>query len=89
MIPLCSASKWVLDSLDSHHFDSEWYGYHFPELVKIVNDNHLYAKLARVIGRRTTLNEESIPSLEEIVQDTAKATQIVEAARSSMGAFMS
>lgn len=63
----------------------EWYGYHFPELVKLVNDNHLYAKLARSIGRRTTLNDESIPMLEAIVSDTAKATQIVESARASMG----
>src|SRR5690606_9200665 len=23
----------------------EWYGWHFPELVKIVNDNYLYAKV--------------------------------------------
>ncbi|KAK3094708.1 hypothetical protein FSP39_005296 [Pinctada imbricata] len=28
----------------------EWYSYHFPELVKIVNDNYLYAKVARFIG---------------------------------------
>lgn len=63
----------------------EWYGYHFPELVKIVNDNNLYAQLARAIGRRGTLNDESIPMLEAIVADTTKAQQIVEAARHSMG----
>jgi len=63
----------------------EWYGYHFPELVKIVNDNHLYAQLARAIGRRTTLNDSSIPMLEAIVADSTKAQQIIEAARASMG----
>lgn len=43
--------------LSSLHF-SEWYGYHFPELVKIVNDNHMYVQLANLIGRRTTLTDE-------------------------------
>ena len=36
----------------------EWYSYHFPELVKIVNDNTLFAKLVRLIKRRTNINEE-------------------------------
>ena len=36
----------------------EWYGWHFPELVKIVNDNHQYALCARLIGDKSTLNEE-------------------------------
>jgi RNA processing factor Prp31 len=29
---------------------SEWYSWHFPELIKIVNDNILYARLVRLIG---------------------------------------
>lgn len=33
----------------------EWYGYHFPELVKIVNENYPYCKLITLIGRRETL----------------------------------
>ena len=36
----------------------EWYSYHFPELVKIVNDNTLFAKLVRLIKRRTNVTEE-------------------------------
>jgi len=31
----------------------EWYGWHFPELSKIVTDNHVYAKAVRKIGRKT------------------------------------
>lgn len=27
----------------------EWYSYHYPELVKIVSDNHLYAKVSTVV----------------------------------------
>ena len=30
----------------------EWYSYHFPELVKIVNDNSMYVKVTKVIKNR-------------------------------------
>lgn len=30
----------------------EWYGYHFPELAKIVNENYLYAKVVSLIKDR-------------------------------------
>jgi len=32
----------------------EWYGWHFPELSKILNDNILYAKTALKIGNRAS-----------------------------------
>ena len=35
----------------------EWYSYHFPELSKIVADNITFARLAQLIGRRSSLNE--------------------------------
>ncbi|XP_076609894.1 nucleolar protein 56 [Chaetodon auriga] len=63
----------------------EWYGYHFPELVKIVPDNSMYCRLAQLIGNRKELSEESLESLEEVVMDSAKAQSILEASRSSMG----
>jgi len=28
----------------------EWYGWHFPELVRIVPDNLQYAKVAKLLG---------------------------------------
>lgn len=31
----------------------EWYGWHFPELEKIVQDNILYAKAVKLMGDRT------------------------------------
>ncbi|GKE42437.1 probable nucleolar protein 5-2, partial [Tanacetum coccineum] len=31
----------------------EWYGWHFPELAKIVQDNILYAKSVKLMGYRT------------------------------------
>jgi hypothetical protein len=68
---------------------SEWYGWHFPELVKIINDNYMYAKLARAMKDKSTLTEESLEEIEEIVADPAKAKQILEAAKSSMGQDLS
>lgn len=64
---------------------SEWYGYHFPELIKIVPDNSMYCRLAQLIGNRKELSEESLESLEEVVMDSAKAQAILDASRSSMG----
>lgn len=36
----------------------EWYSWHFPELVKMLNDNILYARLVKAIGDKSTLVEE-------------------------------
>ncbi|XP_019736148.1 nucleolar protein 56 [Hippocampus comes] len=63
----------------------EWYGYHFPELVRIVPDNSMYCRLTRLIGNRKELTDESVESLEEVVMDNAKAQAILDASRSSMG----
>lgn len=63
----------------------EWYSYHFPELVKIVPDNHMYAKVAQFIKDRKSLTEESVEALEEILMDTEKAQAIVQASKMSMG----
>ena len=30
----------------------EWYGWHFPELAKIISDNILYAKSVKLMGNR-------------------------------------
>ena len=30
----------------------EWYGWHFPELTKIVTDNIQYAKVVKMMGNR-------------------------------------
>lgn len=63
----------------------EWYSYHFPELIKIVPDNQLYARVAHYVGDRKTLNDERLEGLEELVMDSTKAQSIMEAARMSMG----
>ncbi|EOR00754.1 hypothetical protein E3P92_01221 [Wallemia ichthyophaga] len=68
----------------------EWYGWHFPELVKIVPDNHQYALCARLIGDKSTLTEDLIPQLMEIIDDDeTRARNVIDAARSSMGTDIS
>lgn len=66
----------------------EWYSWHFPELVKIVNDNYLYAKVAKFIEDKSKLSEDNISDLTDIVGDEDKAKEIVEAAKASMGRFL-
>merc|ERR1711865_927669 len=63
----------------------EWYSWHFPELVKIVNDNVMFAKLAIAIRNKTELNDDSLEMLEELTQDETKANQILDVSRASMG----
>merc|ERR1712223_1279206 len=63
----------------------EWYSYHFPELVKIVNDNYVFAKCVKVIKNRKELTEEAVDALEEAVMDSAKAKAIIDASKMSMG----
>jgi len=63
----------------------EWYSWHFPELVKIINDNVMFAKLAIAIRNKTDLNDDSLEMLEEMTQDETKANQILDASRASMG----
>ncbi|KAG2453509.1 hypothetical protein HYH02_001729 [Chlamydomonas schloesseri] len=63
----------------------EWYSWHFPELVKIVNDNYQYARLALVVKDKGGLSEEHLAAMTEITGDEAKSKEILDAARSSMG----
>ncbi|WKA07933.1 hypothetical protein VitviT2T_025703 [Vitis vinifera] len=84
----------LLDTLDKdiNSFSMrvrEWYSWHFPELVKIVNDNYLYAKVAKFVENKLELSEDKIPGLTEILGDEDKAKEIVEAAKASMGQDLS
>lgn len=64
----------------------EWYGYHFPELVKLVPDNYTYARAAQFIGDKDTLTEDKLSDLTSIVgDDSTLARNILDAARGSMG----
>ncbi|CAN6325226.1 unnamed protein product [Urochloa humidicola] len=60
----------------------EWYGWHFPELTKIVTDNIQYAKVVKMMGNRT--NAVNL-DFSEILSDEEVEAQIKEAAVISMG----
>merc|ERR1719223_1483071 len=57
----------------------EWYGWHFPELVKIVNDNVMYAKLVKFIQNKSRLGTNELEGLEAVTTDAIKAQQILDA----------
>ena len=64
----------------------EWYGWHFPELVKIVPDNLSYAKLVLAIGDKKTLTDDKLHDIAALVdEDGEKAQAIIDAAKISMG----
>lgn len=39
----------------------EWYSWHFPELVRVVSDNYLYARLTLLIKDKAALSEAVLP----------------------------
>jgi len=69
----------------------EWYSWHFPEMVKIVGDNIIFARLAKQIQNKKKLSEDSLPGLEAILgeEHEGKSQAILDAARSSMGVDIS
>lgn len=81
----------ILDQLDKaiNTFSMrvrEWYGWHFPELVKIVSDNHKYAKIALFVKDKKTLTEDSLHDLAALVDDDEEiAKSVINTAKISMG----
>lgn len=63
----------------------EWYSWHFPELKNLVNDNYIFASCAAFIQDKSTLSDEKLEQLSEIVGDEAVAKSIIKAAKISMG----
>ncbi|KAF3624799.1 Nucleolar protein 58 [Capsicum annuum] len=59
----------------------EWYGWHFPELAKIVQDNILYAKAVKLMGDR--VNAAKLDFSEILTEDVE--AELKEAAMISMG----
>ncbi|KAI4294762.1 hypothetical protein MLD38_040479 [Melastoma candidum] len=63
----------------------EWYGWHFPELAKIVQDNILYAKSVKLMGDRSNAAK---LDFSEILSEEVE-TELKEAALISMGTEVS
>lgn len=61
----------------------EWYGWHFPELGKIITDNTLFVKVVKLIGTRdnacnTDLSDILSEDLEEKVKEAAEISMGTE-----------
>ena len=41
----------------------EWYGWHFPEMTKIIVDNLAYAKVVKCLGFRTNAEKVDLSSI--------------------------
>lgn len=63
----------------------EWYGWHFPELGKVITDNLAYCKSVRKIGDRTNV---ATTDLSEIIPEEIEA-EVKLAAEISMGTEVS
>ncbi|KAI4148811.1 MAG: hypothetical protein LQ341_001483 [Variospora aurantia] len=64
----------------------EWYSWHFPELIRIVSENHTYARLALFVGDKKRLSDDDLEELATQVNDDAGIAQsIIDAAKVSMG----
>ncbi|KAG6112607.1 Nucleolar protein 58 [Claviceps humidiphila] len=59
----------------------EWYGWHFPEVAKILNDNLAYARVIIAVGMRTNVSD---TDLSEILPEEVEVA-IKAAAEISMG----
>merc|ERR1712098_286332 len=57
----------------------------FPELIKIVPENALYAKVVKLIKNRKELTQDMLEQLEAILMDSARAQAVIDASKSSMG----
>jgi len=59
----------------------EWYGWHFPEMGKIITDNQQYAKVVRKMGVRFKCSETDFSD----ILDEDQELELKEAAEVSMG----
>lgn len=63
----------------------EWYGYHFPELIKIVSDNYTYARVVHLMKNRKDFSVDRQEELEAITMDSGKTAAIFEAMKTTIG----
>jgi len=63
----------------------EWYGWHFPELTRILSDNLVYARFVKHVGSRNNIDKVDLTD----ILDEATATTVLKAAQVSMGTDIS
>lgn len=68
----------------------EWYGWHFPELAKIVNDNMHYARIVLKAGMRTAFKDTDFSDIldddiEKNVKDTCEVSMGTDISEEDLG----
>jgi len=63
----------------------EWYGWHFPELARLIPDNEVYVKLVNYIGNRDNLSDENLVEMEEISGSGELSQKVLDMSMISMG----
>ncbi|CAF0886864.1 unnamed protein product [Adineta steineri] len=63
----------------------EWYGYHFPELIRIIPDNYTYARAVYLIKNRKDFSNDREDELEAITMDSGKTGAVFEAMKTTIG----
>jgi hypothetical protein len=54
----------------------EWYGWHFPELAKIVNDNFQYAQLVMLAKDKSNIEASMLEDIKDVTGDAEIAEQV-------------
>lgn len=63
----------------------EWYGWHFPEMGKIITENQVFAQVVNLMGTRTTVNDHDFSGM---ISNEVE-TELKQAAMISMGTEIS
>lgn len=63
----------------------EWYGYHFPELIRIIPDNYTYARVVHLMKNRKEFSIDREEELEAITMDSGKTAAVFEAMKTTIG----
>eukprot|EP00667_Euglena_gracilis_P008468 EG_transcript_8570 len=64
----------------------EWYGWHFPEMKKLIQDNEVYCKVCVVVKDRKNLTDPAVvQKVADIVGDEDNAAEIARTSAISMG----
>ena len=67
----------------------EWYGWHFPELTKMVVDAEQFCRLVHLLRHKENISDDILPKIVEIVNDDDLAAQVLAMSKVSMGGAMS
>jgi nucleolar protein 56 len=63
----------------------EWYGWHFPELAKLIADNETYVRLVNYIGNRENLSDDHLVDIEEMCGSGELAQKVLDTSGQSIG----